>query len=780
MNIEQFTNRKGITRWLIAALILFLLTLYSRTLAQGLILGDPTEYTYVAHILGIAHPPGYAFITLSGRLFQTIVPFGTIAWRMHLHAAVWATLGATMAFGVVHMLGRNRLAAIVGAIFSGIVIGTGADYWQHAIHTNPHIMTAVFLTINLFLLIRWEKTGDMRYLYAFALSTGLGVTHHPLTVFSFPAYTLYILLVRPHILLEWRTLLGMVGSALLGLSLYLYYPIRSSMEPLVGPHTMNTMQGFLDHVLGRGLTESLPYYSVVEQPIRALVFSEIAQLQYGWLPLLCAIVGIGVSFRGNRPQKLAAVLLILAFIGNYAFVMTLKQQDIMAYILGPLVIVGIFAGIGFGQVMAYLQEKTPSWAPPAILGIILVSGIWTVSNRASTISLNDFNEGNQHIDAVFSEFEGQGESVVLLNNWEFMTPLWYTQYVDEHWPNEADVRPIFVSAAEPWLPSVFNYLPGGPVYLNSYRREIVDAGFRLRPRGSFYQVVEPGDISVPEELTRIEQSGEGIELVAYEMPNTLVTAGEFIPLTLAMRIPAETADYFVPVVKVGDIELPFTTDTHLISPLWQADEVIIERFDFALPHNLAEGVYPIEVRIQNLSTNSDVGIAADLGTIDLFAADQIPQTDHLLANFRQRVGLRSAVVWDGAQRTTAPWTDQEPIYAQRGDVLTVIPQWEALDHAEESYTIFVHLIDPANQLYLALDYTPLGGATPTHLWFPKWLPGQTMRDPYRMVIPENIPSGTYLIEVGLYEMTSGRRLHMHDNNGEIVGDRYILGAVLVE
>jgi hypothetical protein len=79
-----------------------------------------------------------------------------------------------------------------------------------------------------------------------------------------------------------------------------------------------------------------------------------------------------------------------------------------------------------------------------------------------------------------------------------------------------------------------------------------------------------------------------------------------------------------------------------------------------------------------------------------------------------------------------------------------------------------------------LDYTPLGGAFPTHLWIPKWLPGQRVLDPYRMELPPDLPPGTYQIEVGLYEMVSRRRLHISDTNGNLVGDRYILGQVIVE
>ena len=99
----QRRRGKGIDfRRLSAYLSLLLLPLfYVLTLAQSPVLGDPSEYTFVANILGIAHPPGYAFITLLGKLFQTIIPIGTVAWRMHLLAAVSAAGGAWLASGKI-------------------------------------------------------------------------------------------------------------------------------------------------------------------------------------------------------------------------------------------------------------------------------------------------------------------------------------------------------------------------------------------------------------------------------------------------------------------------------------------------------------------------------------------------------------------------------------------------------------------------------------------------------------------------------------------------------
>jgi hypothetical protein len=334
-----------------------------------------------------------------------------------------------------------------------------------------------------------------------------------------------------------------------------------------------------------------------------------------------------------------------------------------------------------------------------------------------------------------------------------------------------------VSTARTWLDNVFDFLPGGPVYLSNYRREIVDAGFRLRPFGPFYRVVEPGDQSLPPTMTPLNGGANAVEIVGYELPRRAAGTGEYVSLSLALRAPEGTTDYFVPVLTLGDLSFPFTTDSHVVSPDWQPGEIIIERFDFALPHDLPPGDYPLQASLKNLSKDEDSGPVLDLGTLTVSASTNPAVTENLLANFRQRVGLAWATARGNGRAVAAPWP--EPLRAEPGDIIKLRLGWRSLEYAEESYTVFVHLIDQANRPLVALDYTPLGGAAPTHLWIPKWLPGQAYTDPYRLEIPADLPPGTYLIEVGLYEMVGRRRLHIADEAGNLIGDRIILGSVIV-
>jgi hypothetical protein len=794
-------------------LLLLVPLLYVGTLARGLVLGDPSEYTFVANTLSIAHPPGYAFITLLGKLVQTVVPFGDIPWRMHLLSALSATTAVFFVYGTVFTVatkrdkpGKQVPVASLAAVFAALTVAFGTDFWQHAIHANPHIITATFLSANLFFLTRWwtalkepdaawpsrQSKSAERWLLLFSFTAGLGVTHHPLTVFSWPAYLVFILMVRPSIWREWRTILKMLAVALLGLSVWLYFPLRTVFgPPPFGPTTMNTLGGFLDHVLGRGITEALPYYNLSEQPDRALVFWSLLRLQYALPVIFLAALALLWPLMQRLAQRAGRIPLLdvpgaplllysLAFLCNYAFVISLKAQDLMAYLLGPLLVIGLLAGIGFYFLLNLTTEglgmrRTAVWLLAG--GLFLLGPAGQVVRNVPRISLGSYDEGNAYVTAVFTDFTGQGEGAVLLNDWEHMTPLWYTQLVEERWPDAADIRPEYVSTARTWLDNVFDFLPGGPVYLSNYRREIVDAGFRLRPFGPFYRVVEPGDQSLPPTMTPLNGGANAVEIVGYELPRRAAGTGEYVSLSLALRAPEGTTDYFVPVLTLGDLSFPFTTDSHVVSPDWQPGEIIIERFDFALPHDLPPGDYPLQASLKNLSKDEDSGPVLDLGTLTVSASTNPAVTENLLANFRQRVGLAWATARGNGRAVAAPWP--EPLRAEPGDIIKLRLGWRSLEYAEESYTVFVHLIDQANRPLVALDYTPLGGAAPTHLWIPKWLPGQAYTDPYRLEIPADLPPGTYLIEVGLYEMVGRRRLHIADEAGNLIGDRIILGSVIV-
>ncbi|MCK4471751.1 MAG: DUF2723 domain-containing protein, partial [Anaerolineae bacterium] len=357
---ETSDLKSGTLRLLPILLLSAIFTLYATTAAPGALFGDPSEYQFIPAILGIAHPPGYAFYSLLAKLWQTLVPLGTVAFRTNLLAAAAGAWVVTAVYLVVQDLGEqvrvneervneymqprlpiHHLLIYSSSIFAALSLAASPDIWQHSIHANAHIVSTALAATHLWLLIRWWCTGRDRYLAAFAVTLGLAATHHPITLMGVPAYGLFVLAVRPRILRQWRTLLLLAGCLLLGLAPLLYYPLRSLSAPF-DPPPMHTWDGFWGHITARGLRGNLFHFGLADQPDRALVFWSLLRLQYS-LPVITLIV-VGLVWLARRAPK-PAILIYLFLITHLLFTLN-TVQDVMAYLLLPFMALSIAAGAG--------------------------------------------------------------------------------------------------------------------------------------------------------------------------------------------------------------------------------------------------------------------------------------------------------------------------------------------------------------------------------------------------------------------------------------------------
>lgn len=771
--------------------------LYLSALAPGLVFGDPSEYTLMPHLWAILHPPGYAFMTLLVKLWQTIIPIGTLAYRTNLLSAFAGAAAGVMVFGAVMALtpAESRPSPVaephrdrrgeLAAVFAAFSLYTASNFWQHAIHTNAHIITALLASVSIFLLLRWRATSEDRWLYAFGLIAGLSVTHHPLLVFGFPAYAVFILANRP----RWRALFITALFGVVGLAPWLYFPIRSSIQPPppFGLSNMNTLDGFLDLVLARGLTGvNLFHFGWDQQWHRLIVFWGLVQLQFAWPVLALAVIGL---FWLARRDWRAALLLGLHALVNLVFTLN-SVQDVMAYLLTPLVSLAVCVGAGALAVGEWLSRfeswigrrrdsslalgmTYSQWFALALIAFPLANVLWL----APRISLREFRDADNFALRVGGHFGGRGEHAILLSDWEHATPLWYDQYVEVRTAlDPADVTVVYVN--KPFIDAVWENIDKGPIYLIEYNRDIVNTGFRLRAEGMFYRLLPPPAVQPPTISHPLDLKLGLVELLGYDLLTDSVEPGGVIPIILYLRAPEVTDHIIQPFARLGAWEHRFTTDSRLLTPYWQAGEIIAERWEVIVPLDVQAGEYPLEVGLSDLTTGEDLGKRVNLGSVLVRGKKGNGGNEGLAANFGQRVGVESVEGWGGGSTVqTAPWP--EPITVQAGESVELRIKWRALASVENSYTVFVHLLDSENGLAASQDYTPLGGAWPTMLWFPKWLSGQSAVDPYRLTIPPDAPPGDYLIEIGLYGLRSVVRVPAFDAEGNLAGDRFVLGGVRV-
>jgi hypothetical protein len=90
----------------------------------------------------------------------------------------------------------------------------------------------------------------------------------------------------------------------------------------------------------------------------------------------------------------------------------------------------------------------------------------------------------------------------------------------------------------------------------------------------------------------------------------------------------------------------------------------------------------------------------------------------------------------------------------RGDILHLLLVWRPQQALATNYKLFVHVADESGRPVAQWDGYPCFNTSRTS----QWPVGEAIRDPVLMRIPEDVPSGTYSLLVGLYDETTGERL----------------------
>lgn len=138
----------------------------------------------------------------------------------------------------------------------------------------------------------------------------------------------------------------------------------------------------------------------------------------------------------------------------------------------------------------------------------------------------------------------------------------------------------------------------------------------------------------------------------------------------------------------------------------------------------------------------------------------VPAQEDLYANFGDQIAL---IGYDRPAETV-----------RAGDELAVTLYWQAVQPVQIEYQVFVHLIGPDGRLAAQSDHLNPGDF-PTH----RWPTEKYVIDPHRLILPADLPAGSYTISAGLWVQSEGWRLPLFDENGQQVDDKVVLFEVQV-
>ena len=119
--------------------------------------------------------------------------------------------------------------------------------------------------------------------------------------------------------------------------------------------------------------------------------------------------------------------------------------------------------------------------------------------------------------------------------------------------------------------------------------------------------------------------------------------------------------------------------------------------------------------------------------------------------------------------------DLSPTAVLPGETIYLALYWQALGEMNVSYTVFTHLLDTTQHTWGQRDSVPGADTLPTT----SWMEGEILTDEYEIVVNPEAPPGEYVIEIGMYDASTGERLPIHMDGQRLEGDRLLLGVVRV-
>jgi hypothetical protein len=361
--IKQFFFSK---KFLGLFLFSFFLLIYIFTLCPTVFWWDSGEFIANIAVLGIPHRPGFPIYILVGKFFS-LFPFFNFALKVNLLSAIFSAFSLLIFyfafFEILDLffprIAQKKAQALVSASAFLLVLGFTYSFWIQSVRAEVYSLSILFFALLLFLSLRYLKTSHVKYIYLFFFLLGLGLGNHHLSLLSTTPALFFLLLSSSVIrhssfVINLRRLSLYALFFLLGLSIYLYLPIRSLSNPVLAWGNTRSISGSASSIFAVESLKNLNFgfLSNIGEKISGMIY-----LFYDQLTLVCFLISLlGIIFLAKYGKRILIFLLLL-IVGNCASVIFITTEfistnpDLHGYLLFSLFSLAFLYGIALLFVM---------------------------------------------------------------------------------------------------------------------------------------------------------------------------------------------------------------------------------------------------------------------------------------------------------------------------------------------------------------------------------------------------------------------------------------------
>lgn len=426
---------------------------YAATLCPTVAGGDSGELIAAAHVLGVVHPPGYPLYTLLGKLV-TLIPAGTIAWRVNL-------LSALCDAGAAFLLCRAAVAA-TQRLFAGILAAGAFAFsplvWPYAVTAEVFALNNLFVAGLLWLTLRAvaDPAGNSWRIPVAGLWLGLGLSNHHTLVFFGAPVLLFLVRLDGARALQPRALARLGCGLAAGLVPYLHLVVASRAAPPIQWGDAATWHGFLDHLLRRDYGTFRLASAGTGAAGQLVPWLELFVERFGetsgWIGPPLVLAGAW-SLKRRSPTRavtalwlavLAAYLLVFSTLANLRVDEALHVTALARFWQQAVVVAAWLMGLGLAEVtrgLGSVRGPASGWLVAVAQPLLLVSTGFAAMDHTQRVFLREYGA------AILAEMPP--DALLLITSDEAIGSVVYLQQVEGLRP---DVRVIPTGQlGSPWF-----------------------------------------------------------------------------------------------------------------------------------------------------------------------------------------------------------------------------------------------------------------------------------------------------------------------------------------
>ncbi|MDY7032555.1 MAG: DUF2723 domain-containing protein [Thermodesulfobacteriota bacterium] len=363
---------------------------------------DSGEIITAVYSLGMAHSPSFPIYILLAKLI-TFLPFGSIAFKVNLISVIFGCLTILFLFKIIYfILGMSRitirsqeekgelessfsdnfLRCVFPAITASCMLAFTHAFWIQSVRAEVYTLNIFLAALIIHFLLRWNQDregeeknsgkGEVFLLYLVSFVIGLSVCNHSLlTIYLAPGILFIIIKNHLNCILTPRVIVVSSFFLLLGLSLYLYLPIRSINNPIMDWNNPETMERFLNAFSRKRELDKFFTHSNPLERLQVYAFMMIKQFTFFFYWV--GIVGIWRLFKKGLS---IAILTTLVFLFNMLGTvsssnLSTQNPDILGYLTISYFIYTIWVGVGLKFLIDLLLFRTKTYSHKKPHGLYL-------------------------------------------------------------------------------------------------------------------------------------------------------------------------------------------------------------------------------------------------------------------------------------------------------------------------------------------------------------------------------------------------------------------------